>query len=917
MTSLASFTPLESLLLFQALQAHGVTSIPFNNISDQLQSIPLVRNDATFDSARLSPVALKDLYLTLLKEEARKELDRLEARDTDGHLEPRSTNGYVEPRDTNGHLPTVDDAAKHAHLIPKLIYRLYATYRERVVQEIRSDERRYDALTKEIREIDDGLWDERLQKDQPQPPQAHATGKVQVQVQQQPGGQGAPSPALSQPPLSTVHQDRLRPQVVGSPKLQSQLQPQPSIEAANSAPSSPARLDAIINSDAKSGRSTPSPYLTQPLAAPLPPHAQAVSESTSPFGASHHQPYATQPPLPHTGHAHQPSTLPPQYPRPNAQRPSPILPPGVIPRPSPTASPRPVLPVPPTLKAQSQSPVMQNGPPNHRPPPQLQPHPSQQYPTPVHRGTALPPPPANSSTPRALPPYPLNQPAHAQPYPHYNGAPQPQPYPQPANTQAQQPYQARPSAPVRPNHATVQIPRHVRGGVQLPPFQVGPQEPIRSQPQLQSQPPPQPQSQNIVQQAPPQPARPTPISIAPQPFPPYASHGPHAQQQSAPELARLVASIVQGLSNKPWATWKAARPAHLLPPASNESPPLEPLSPVLQRAAPPARLPQVGVRDGSSTSPEQRRVSKDRKIAPMPTRKSTRQSRAGSSASSIVGSSVRARTRSHSVVSHTESQPAQFEASASVRRVKDEPTTPAESENQELLVAPVESPALSKGRTRRRSTMQTLPQPSSKRKRQRSDSPAAEDTEAVATYVAPRNDVVAASRNFPRLSAVIMNEISTHKYAGPFQKPVREKDAEGYTDIIKRPQDLKSLKAAITVGTRAIGAATVKETNSDSPFTTPSGNKEGGTIVLEKTADLIPPRAVVNSSQLEKEVMRMFANAVMFNPGEGGMVQDAREMADDIEAKIRDWRSAERQVDGRDEDDDSAAVSGPGKRRKL
>ena len=85
--------------------------------------------------------------------------------------------------------------------------------------------------------------------------------------------------------------------------------------------------------------------------------------------------------------------------------------------------------------------------------------------------------------------------------------------------------------------------------------------------------------------------------------------------------------------------------------------------------------------------------------------------------------------------------------------------------------------------------------------------------------------------------------------------------------------------------------------------------------MLEKTADLIPPRAIVNSSQLEKEVMRMFANAVMFNPGEGGMVQDAREMADDIEAKVRDWRSAERQVEGRDEDDESAA--GPVKRRKL
>lgn len=166
-----------------------------------------------------------------------------------------------------------------------------------------------------------------------------------------------------------------------------------------------------------------------------------------------------------------------------------------------------------------------------------------------------------------------------------------------------------------------------------------------------------------------------------------------------------------------------------------------------------------------------------------------------------------------------------------------------------------------------------------------------------------------------------MNDITTHRHAGPFQKPVREKDVEGYNDIIKRPQDLKSIKAAITTGTRAVSAAAAKDTTTDSPSATPSvgtSKESGGVITLERTTDLLPPRAIVNSSQLEKEVMRMFANAVMFNPGDGGMVQDAREMADDIEAKVRDWRGAERQVEGRDEDDDGAVpVTATGKRRKL
>lgn len=301
------------------------------------------------------------------------------------------------------------------------------------------------------------------------------------------------------------------------------------------------------------------------------------------------------------------------------------------------------------------------------------------------------------------------------------------------------------------------------------------------------------------------------------------------------------------------------------------------------------------------------------------TRKSTRQSRAGSVASSVVASSTRARTRSHSVVSHADSQHAQSESTTHARRVKDEPTTPADFLQQEILGTSSDPPTAIKSTRPRRGTLQKdEPSSTGTRKRQRSPTPVAdEDNDPVLVYMPPPNNIVQASRNFQRLSTVIMNDITTHRHAGPFQKPVREKDAEGYADIIKWRQDLKSIKAAITAGSRAISAAAAKDTT-DSPSATPSGGREGGTIILEKTADLIPPKAIVNSSQLEKEVMRMFANAVMFNPGDEGMVQDAREMADDIEAKVRDWRGAERQVEGRDDDDDSAtAATTTAKRRKL
>jgi hypothetical protein len=125
-----------------------------------------------------------------------------------------------------------------------------------------------------------------------------------------------------------------------------------------------------------------------------------------------------------------------------------------------------------------------------------------------------------------------------------------------------------------------------------------------------------------------------------------------------------------------------------------------------------------------------------------------------------------------------------------------------------------------------------------------------------------------------------------------FSVPVRDKDAEGYSDIIRRPQDLKSIRIAITAGNRAVNAATASESFVS---TTASQSRDaGGIVVLPVSEDLIPPKAIVNPAQLEKEVMRMFANAVMFSPGEDGVVHDAREMARDVEAQIAKFREVER-----------------------
>ena len=187
---------------------------------------------------------------------------------------------------------------------------------------------------------------------------------------------------------------------------------------------------------------------------------------------------------------------------------------------------------------------------------------------------------------------------------------------------------------------------------------------------------------------------------------------------------------------------------------------------------------------------------------------------------------------------------------------------------------------------------------------------------------------VLSARNFPRTGAPIMNDVTMHKHASIFTKPLTERDAPGYRDLIYRPQDLKSIKSLIHQGSKAVAAATEAantpvggDGESPAPTGTPSKN---AVLMLPKTEDVIPPKAVVNSAQLEKELIRMFANAVMFNPvpergfgpafpmtnessgsrespqvpdDEGGIIKDTLEMFEDVEQAVTRWRAAERTAD--------------------
>lgn len=186
---------------------------------------------------------------------------------------------------------------------------------------------------------------------------------------------------------------------------------------------------------------------------------------------------------------------------------------------------------------------------------------------------------------------------------------------------------------------------------------------------------------------------------------------------------------------------------------------------------------------------------------------------------------------------------------------------------------------------------------------------------------------VRCSRNFGRTCGPIMNDIATHKYASIFAKPLTEREAPGYRNLIYRPQDIKSIKSAIHQGNKAVSAAT-EAGEAETPASV-SGSGSGMTppktngLIIKKTTDLVPPKGIINSSQLEKELIRMFANAVMFNPTpeqtfgpafpmrtdarsregtqnselefeEGGILSDTLAMYDDVDKAVSTWRAAER-----------------------
>ena len=148
-----------------------------------------------------------------------------------------------------------------------------------------------------------------------------------------------------------------------------------------------------------------------------------------------------------------------------------------------------------------------------------------------------------------------------------------------------------------------------------------------------------------------------------------------------------------------------------------------------------------------------------------------------------------------------------------------------------------------------------------------------------------------------------------------FATAVRERDAPNYRQIVLQPQDITSIRSAIKQGNKAA----VQAANS-----LPGGDPGTTSVWLPISEDLMPPKGIINSAQLERELVHMFCNAIMYNPDpyrgvgqrflrrsqedeeevfgyrmdENGVVKNTQSMYLEVEKLLSDLRSAEKERTG-------------------
>lgn len=886
MTVRVQFTPLESLLIFQGLTAWGAQPDAFAKVSDSLNQCAFLRKDDQEVRERWSPRSVQHLYLGLLKAESTEaSKDTTEA--DEAHANTNDASPSRKRKAASPTLPTLEEASKHAHLMPGLVAKLYLRYRDEQVKAIREDEVKYEVLVKDVDRFEENnettmsdLRDATVPTKQQVLDTPQLTNEdVVLQGETAHGDSGISTAEPSsigrdaimqdapQDPSAQLSDDLAK---AGTPWIAAK-EPS-SIEFVKSLPTKEAGLDFIARDEQKSrpgalGKSIID--VTSPSHVLQPQQVALANQPTSP--AHLHSPYESDHLAVSNSYGRPDTSLPLAFP--SQSTPSRIS--GAAPLYPPQG--------PQNVQAQNVSaphlapnllPRMQTGP---------EPHHTQQ-PGPHHtQQPGLQYMPQQPGGPWLQSSYNLQHPSQV--------------------------YTPQPPRPVQPPH---------RGGIMLPPFQVSPQipAPIQQQNRMSTSLLPSPYSMKID----------TNVSAS---RTLNAVHTPVTAQRRPRSRLSQVSPLKPGTAATPGSgtVWRPLAVSQS--PAPSPRPRSRHLSP-FGRDIPNSSLQEVS--NAQITTPksvERKKRGRTSKAAskplasdqsmeivedvPTPVKVKKAASRAASKTPSTAAASQTRQTRSQSLVSQPDVQSA-VNAALEKMKFKDEPRTPtAPLEDHAEPDEPEKSVKLTKKGLPFKSRQAKVVKGASK-----ASPPPTTPTglsSSTTNLTTKSTTTILASRNFSKMTAPIMNNITSHKHASLFANPVKERDAEGYASMIRRPQDLKSIRNAISAGSRAVVAASALlessnsnnnnnnntsstgsgNTTTDSPGPSSSSSASASSIIaLPASADLLPPKGIVNAAQLEQEIMRMFANAVMFNPGDGGVVNDTKEMFNTVEPAVAKWRAADR-----------------------
>ncbi|CEI64689.1 hypothetical protein FVEN_g3200 [Fusarium venenatum] len=1021
MNQSAVYTPLESLFLFQSLLTQGADPGAFARISEQLKDNPLIKDGATYDPARLKPDALQRRFLQLFGEELRGDSEKDTA--DNPAASPNTQKRRLESPPLPTFKDVYDNAEKVHSLIQRLWQQYSAKIvghireDEQKIDALQKDihflerterERRARAASQNGTPVL-AARDQKasIPSNGPTPPAATTSAATPFRK-----GPTPQTPVLPpKPPVPHSNQPSVAPPS-HLPTGTTPIRPSPS-------PNPPNANGSVLQPPPGVPQTGPRPLQTsqppkqtltpRPEAGAKPKDGTAVPQNASQGAAlKWEKPY--QPPQTHTPpprqlqsplaqgpiappptqqnpqqqqysqpHGQYPQQTPQQqqwYPQPTAQfspkpgaqplasHPQTPQPAQVQPRP------QPVAPQPSQVQPQQQG---QQRPQSHIQPPQQQPRtpqtqhtqqsqkshtptpaqlaqtqqsqqtpqvpipqqpipPQQQQfkprPTPVKPGLAPPqhagqiPPPLQPAPPRSSVDLSGGQTLQARP-----SSTTPVPHPRPVQSSQGQAQHARPIVSASPT------PLVGSAGAIAPPQQRRPSGYQLQQPQHASP------AGSSASQAPKTENKSQSSQNAPQhPVPGALGHiirqvlSTPAKRLATPPGPRTPTStsaqlLLQGFGTKwaPQSTPSTPGPGHVN--AAPQSPAFEPVSPPSKNATLPSsaastpkpkkqapkalpKIEQSAIKPRRAAFPK----GKDRRVSSTP--------------------SISRSRRSQSVVSHTDEQATQ--ANETAPRIKDEDATPRPTEETGDTTADESVP----GRTQ----IMTPGSVSSRlHKRKRQGTP---------PDLPPETSQVLWTRGFTKVSSSALDQISSHRDANMFATRLREKDAPNYRQIVLQPQDITSIRSAIKHGNKAAVQAAAN---------LPGGDPGTAHVWLPMSEELVPPKGIINSAQLERELVHMFCNAIMYNadpdrgPGpafmkrsqeeeeeivgyrldENGVVKNTRSMFVEVEKLLGDLRSAEKERSapppsarpasvatpaeetGDDDEDNGERDTGTAKRRRI